>query len=91
MNEYTYAYCWFNGKIEFGRQVPDGALAIARAPKGSHKLRNAVSTWAFHDHESNTLLVPGMPTAQNPYHAIQAVRRFIDLVESELPKEEGKR
>ena len=89
MMEYTYAYCWLSGIFEFGRQVPDGALAIARAPKGSRKLRTAVSTWATHDHETNTLLVPGMPAALNPYHAIQAFRRFADLVDADLPREEG--
>ena len=47
MMEYTYAYCWLSGIIEFGRQVPDGALAIARAPKGSRKLRTAVCRQSY--------------------------------------------
>lgn len=88
MKEYTYAYCWFDGLIEFGQAVPEGALAVARAPKGNRKLRTAVSTWAIPGDDGKTLLVPGMPTAKNPYYAMQAVKRFIDLVAAELPKEE---
>lgn len=42
MRGYTYAYCWYNGLVEFGPCVPEGAYAIAHAPKYSRKLRDAV-------------------------------------------------
>jgi hypothetical protein len=58
-----YAYCWASGLIQFGRKVPEGAIAIASGP--AEPLRDAITTYARHGKGASTgcLLVPGVPEA----------------------------
>jgi hypothetical protein len=80
MNQLT-AYCWANGRIEFGPQVPDGAIFLASGPRG--KLRLAVFAIARMSYPSkrggrdSVPLVPGVPEAKkNSPAASAAAARF---------------
>ncbi len=70
------AYCWRSGMIEFGRSVPAGAIQIARAP--ARKLKPLVDVHARHAYDGKTLLVPGIPEAQNDGAAEHALDMFIE-------------
>ncbi len=58
------AYCWANGQIGFGTNVPDGAIFIAEG--SSAQLRKVISVAARHGKGvmQGMLLVPGVPEAQ---------------------------
>lgn len=60
MMEYTYAYCWYNGLVEFGSRVPDDAFEIAHAPKYGRKLRDAVRAWTIMGDGDGHLWIPGI-------------------------------
>lgn len=73
----TVAYCWATGVIEFGSEVPDGAIQIAEGPKAH--LQAAVSVAARHGHADGVLLVPGIPEAAgNQRAAGDALKRWLD-------------
>lgn len=69
-----FAYCWRTGKIEFGAQVPDGALVLRSGP--AHKLKREVSAKARHGYKEGLLLVPGLPEAANHDDAYEAYKKF---------------
>lgn len=76
MNEYTYAYCWMDGVIKFGRYMPQRAFMLAMDIKGSHLLREAVISQAKLDYDGKTLLVPGVPDANSVGDAARVISRF---------------
>lgn len=81
-NAETIAYCWQNGKVEFGTYVPDGALGIA---KGRERLLiETVTILATLGYEKGVLLVPGLPTADNNDERPQAVNDFRDMINERL-------
>ncbi|WP_028586693.1 hypothetical protein [Desulfocurvus vexinensis] len=75
-------YCWRNGKIDFGNQLPKGALPIAR--DFSKRLRDAVEVLAVHGYDGETLIVPGLPTASSGDEALQALTTFREMVRAQL-------
>lgn len=91
MTEYTYAYCWRSGVVRFGRHVPEGALEILRAPKGSRTLKKAVRPWCRLAYDNKTLLVPGVPEAKNENTALEAVIKFASRTKEYMNKLEGQR
>ena len=76
------AYCWRNGKIEFGNQLPEGALPIAR--DFSKRLRDAVEVLAVPGYDGETLIVPGLPTASTGNEALQKLETFRERVKAHL-------
>lgn len=70
-----YAYCWASGVIEFGLSVPAGAIVFAQG-HDERKLRNLVCARARHAYDGVTLLVPGIPEAENDDAALAALRGF---------------
>jgi hypothetical protein len=82
-----YAYAWRSGKIEFGRRVPKGALEIAHSP--GRKFRNIIEVNARHAYDNKTLLVPGIPEAQNEVEAFAALKRFGELIHWRLAGKTG--
>ncbi|HHA2790770.1 TPA: hypothetical protein ACOEQ0_001114 [Stenotrophomonas maltophilia] len=58
------AYCWANGQIGFGNNVPDGAIFIAEGSDA--QLRKVISVVARHGKGlmQGMLVVPGVPEAQ---------------------------
>ena len=76
------AIVWRTGKIEFVQRCPTGALLITTAP--ARKLRPVVEVVARHAYDGKTLLVPGVPEAEDELAAYSAVRAFIDQVNRRL-------
>lgn len=71
------AYCWATGVIEFGTEVPDGAIQIATGPKAH--LQAVVGVAARHGHADGVLLVPGVPEAAgNQRAAGHALMRWLE-------------
>lgn len=70
------AYCFASGKIDFGRKVPDGAILIATGPAAT--LRSAIGPAARLAYDNNTLLVPGVPEAENQQKAGDALAGWVD-------------
>ncbi|MBH1636276.1 hypothetical protein I5U65_14280 [Stenotrophomonas maltophilia] len=58
------AYCWANGQIGFGTNVPDSAIFIAEG--SSTQLRKVISVVARHGKGAmqGMLVVPGVPEAE---------------------------
>lgn len=69
------AYCWANGRIEFGKKVPDGAIEIARG--SAHTVRTEIDVTARHGYEAGVLLVPGVPEAADQQRAGDALELFL--------------
>ncbi len=72
------AYCWRGGIIEFGPRIPDGALPLDRGTERS--VRNRVEPLARRAYRKGVLLVPGIPEAETDEQALEAYRRFVELV-----------
>lgn len=70
------AYCWANGVIEFGATVPEGTLEICRGP--AKAVRAKISVAARLAYDNVTLLVPGVPEADTPNQAVDALIGWID-------------
>lgn len=79
------AYCWATGLIEFGDQVPEGALSIASgAPQ---LLRAVISVRARHGKGASEgkLLVPGVPEAPSDQAKGDALQAWLAWC-AQLPK-----
>lgn len=71
-----HALVYRDGSISFSRKRPDmiETLLIATAPKAI--LHRAVSACARHAYDGKTLLVPGVPEADDETAAVDAVQKF---------------
>lgn len=65
------AYAWRNGRIEFGNKVPEGAICFASGK--AKKVRAVVTATARQAYDGVTLLVPGVPEAENDDAAMDAL------------------
>lgn len=81
MTEIT-AYCWRSGLIQFGTEVPDGALPIATGPE--KPLRDIVDVLAVHCYDNVNLRVGGIATAQDSDEALDRLLEFQAQVQLEL-------
>lgn len=92
----TYAYCYASGHIEFGEDIPDGALPFARGR--ADVLRNFIEPLARHGYQTelvdgrptkipgtDTLLVPGVPEAPDEFKALDALHAWIDWIGKKPP------
>lgn len=68
------AYCDASGVIEFGDWLPGGRLPIAAGPQD--KLIELVSGACRHAYDGKTLLVPGIPEAEDQRAGLDALRCF---------------
>lgn len=72
MNAY-YAYCWRSGLIEFGGDLPDGAILIAQGHYlHRDNIKEIVNVRARHGWDGQ-LLVPGVPEAKSDDEALDAL------------------
>jgi hypothetical protein len=79
------ANCYRSGEIIFlseGDEVPEGVALIASGP--ADEVRAAVEVMARHSRYDETLLVPGLPEADDNEQALTALRLFIGEVEKRL-------
>jgi hypothetical protein len=68
------AYCNAKGVIGFGRVMPAGMLPII---SGRAKwLRETMSAMSRHAYDGKTLLVPGIPEANNQAEGVKALIKF---------------
>lgn len=77
-DEKRIAYCWMSGLIEFGDQVPVGALAFASGPRRA--LHAAVAVAARHGKGASEgkLLVPGVPEAATGLERVDALKKWTE-------------
>ncbi|WP_273792397.1 host nuclease inhibitor protein [Brucella anthropi] len=82
------AYCWRGGDIQISRRLPKGALKLGSAH--GILLKKAVSVCARHSYDGHTLLVPGIPEADNDTEALEAVARFREQLARRLERKKKK-
>lgn len=70
-----FAYSDRCGTIEFGPFVPDGQLSIASSLDGK-RLRETIEAICRHAYDGKTLLVPGIPEADDDDQALDALLAF---------------
>lgn len=75
MSVNTCAYCWRSGLLEFGNSVPSGAFLIVKGP--DEMVRDQISAAARHAYDGKSLLVPGIPEANNDREAEAALEAFL--------------
>lgn len=76
----TIAFCWASGLIQFGDQVPDGAIEIARGD--DQVVREIIEVTSRHAYDGKSLPVPGIPEAKNQAEGIDALERFVRWIAS---------
>lgn len=85
----TTAYAYASGEIGFANPaelgVPKGALLIARGPQA--EVTSTVTGLARRAYDNETLLVPGVPEAQNEGAGYAAFKVFFDRVQIALSKQ----
>jgi hypothetical protein len=69
-----FAYCYRGGDIHFGEQVPAGAIELMRG--SDNIVKGRITVRARHAYDGKTLLVPGVPEAEDEFGAEQAVEQF---------------
>jgi hypothetical protein len=91
------AYCYASGLIDFGRDIPAGATIIARGPEKELRefiegeARRGSYGWRLGGRRRelpgspSLLLVPGVPEADNPIAARQALQRWSRWIASKAP------
>lgn len=72
------AYCWSTGEIEFGEQKPEESIALATGPKC--ELKPFIASIARLAYDGHTLLVPGLPEANELRIRLAAVHEFIEQI-----------
>lgn len=70
------AYCFVDGAVGFARDIPVGALPIASGPK--KVLENEMIVLCRLAYDGETLLVPGVPEANDQIAGVDALLRFKD-------------
>lgn len=63
-------------------RVPDGSISLIRGPAA--RLRRIVEAIARHAYDGKTLLVPGLPEAEDDGDALTAVWDFQAQIEKRL-------
>ena len=71
-----YAWCWRSGEICFGLAIPEGALKIGKGKR----IIDKVQVRARYAYDNKTLLVPGIPEAENDKQAFEALKKFIVFI-----------
>lgn len=87
-NNNITAYCWRNGQIGFGRNTPEGAIAIVTGPR--KRVRDLVLVRSRKSYPSKpgagdeVPLVPGIPEADNTEQALNALSNFATWIKQSL-------
>lgn len=79
-----HAYCFASGHIEFSTRIPEGALPIANGPE--RELRDFISPLARHAYDNETLLVPGVPEAEDQEAKLDALKKFVRWISEKAPR-----
>jgi hypothetical protein len=78
VRSWAWAWAWQSGLIEFGREVPEGAIGFANGR--DVPLRKLVGVLARHGQgkSEGKLLVPGVPEAETRQAKIDALIAWVD-------------
>lgn len=79
-----HVYCRGDGNLEFGPRCPGAAIPIGYGPED--RLRKVVSTLARHSYDGQSLVIPGVPEAENDNDVLAAMWAFSDQVQDQLLK-----
>lgn len=81
----AYIICWRSGEVEvvdrLGEDQP-GVIVLATGERD--ELTDVLSSRARHASDGKTLLVPGLPEAQDSDQAVEAAARFREQLEEHL-------
>jgi len=80
MNRALFAYCGRSGQIQFDHKVPDGFFELARGQ--GNVVRKVIEETAQLAGDNKTLLVPGMPEAEDDYAAVLKACHYIRRLET---------
>lgn len=72
--DHVFAYCWQSGVIEFGGQIPEGALPIIDGTP--RMVRELIYATARSAHDGKTWLVPGVAEAPSPGDACSKLMSY---------------
>jgi hypothetical protein len=75
-----HAYCWRTGRIDFGQKTPRTAIGICKGEEQA--VRDLMTATARHAYDGKTLLVPGVPEADDGDAAVDALIRWCDWLKS---------
>lgn len=84
-----YAFADRRGVIEFGPFVPDGCLPIA-TDADQQRLHDTIEGCCRHAYDGETLLVPGIPEADDDDQALDALLSFNAGIHSRLARRRGR-
>lgn len=73
------AYCYQSGEIDFApsrKELPEGTIAFLVTRGSLENLKKRVSVKARHAYDGETLLVPGVPEAENGGAALSALHAW---------------
>jgi len=76
--------CYRSGQVLVSRRVPKGALQIVTGH--GRRLNRVLSACARHAYDGKTLLVPGVPEAENDLQAMEAVKQFKQMLLERLAR-----
>lgn len=87
----TCAFCWRNGVIEIGKEadVPEGAIVFARGSK--RLLADICEVRSRLAYDGVTLLVPGIPEAEDDDAALDALEDWVSWAFQEHPRDKDGR
>ena len=78
-----WAFCRADGVVRFARRSPDDVWLIAHG--GRRRIRREMAAVCRHGRDG-ALLVPGMPEAETPSEALDALERFIARIGGRVPE-----
>lgn len=82
------AFVWRTGLVEFGRSVPSGAIEVPRGP--ARVLRARMSVLCRHAYDGKSLLVPGIPEAENDEATMNASKPFKEWIAPNFSNKEAR-
>lgn len=79
--------CWRSGEAEVVSRPPPGTVVLASGKR--HRLQAVLSVVARHAYDGRTLLVPGLPEADDDDQAVAAVERCKAMLRQRLDRKGG--
>lgn len=80
----AHIVCFRSGETFVSRRVPKGTMKIVTGH--GRRLKRILSICARHAYDGETMLVPGLPEADNDLQAINAVKAFEQMLRNRLAK-----
>ena len=80
----AHIVCCRSGETFVSRRVPKGTMKVVTGH--GRRLKRILCACARHAYDGKTLLVPGLPEANNDLQAINAVKAFEQMLRERLAK-----